>query len=128
MVQIGGYMFNINTKDTSIPIFEQIIQQVAKNIALGNLKPNEQIPTIRTLARELGVNPNTVSKAYHECEVAGLIYSVPGKGSFVSKQDNGIHSRIDSTYHTLDMILDNLRDLGEESDEILKHIRSYFND
>lgn len=121
-------MFNINTKDTTTPIFEQIIQQVAKNIALGILKPNEQIPTIRTLAKELGVNPNTVSKAYHECEVAGLIYSIPGKGSFVSKQDDGIITLVDSTYRTLDMTLNNLRDLGEQPHEILKYIRSYFND
>lgn len=125
---MGGFMFNINTKDTTTPIFEQIIQQVAKNIALGILKPNEQIPTIRTLAKELGVNPNTVSKAYHECEVAGLIYSIPGKGSFVSKQDDGIITLVDSTYRTLDMTLNNLRDLGEEPHEILKYIRSYFND
>lgn len=125
---MGGFMFNINTKDTTTPIFEQIIQQVAKNIALGILKPNEQIPTIRTLAKELGVNPNTVSKAYHECEVAGLIYSIPGKGSFVSKQDDGIITLVDSTYRTLDMTLNNLRDLGEETHEILKYIRSYFND
>lgn len=125
---MGGFMFNINTKDTTTPIFEQIIQQVAKNIALGILKPNEQIPTIRTLAKELGVNPNTVSKAYHECEVAGLIYSIPGKGSFVSKQDDGIITLVDSTYRTLDMTLNNLRDLGEEPNEILKYIRSYFND
>ncbi|MEG0327421.1 MAG: GntR family transcriptional regulator [Erysipelothrix sp.] len=121
-------MFNINTKDTTTPIFEQIIQQVAKNIALGILKPNEQIPTIRTLAKELGVNPNTVSKAYHECEAAGLIYSIPGKGSFVSKQDDGIMTLVDSTYRTLDMTLNNLKDLGEEPNEILKYIRSYFND
>lgn len=125
---MGGFMFNINTKDTTTPIFEQIIQQVAKNIALGILKPNEQIPTIRTLAKELGVNPNTVSKAYHECEVAGLIYSIPGKGSFVSKQDDGIITLVDSTYRTLDMTLNNLRDLGEQPNEILKYIRSYFND
>lgn len=125
---MGGFMFNINTKDTTTPIFEQIIQQVAKNIALGILKPNEQIPTIRTLAKELGVNPNTVSKAYHECEVAGLIYSIPGKGSFVSKQDDGIITLVDSTYRTLDMTLNNLRDLGEQPHEILKYIRSYFND
>ena len=51
---------------------------------LGVLDQNEQLPSVRALAREIGVNPNTVAKAYQELERQGIIYTVPGRGSFVS--------------------------------------------
>ncbi len=66
------------------PIYEQLIQKVSEMISAGALKPEEQLPSVRNLARELGVNPNTVQKAYQELERSGIIYSVAGKGSFIA--------------------------------------------
>ena len=66
-----------------IPIFEQIKAGLARLIYLGVLAPDEQLPTVRALAEQLGVNPNTVQKAYQQLEAASLIYPVTGRGSFV---------------------------------------------
>ena len=66
------------------PIYEQLYQNVVRLVSLGILAPNEQLPAVRTLAQQLGVNPNTVQKAYQMLERDGMICSVVGKGSFVS--------------------------------------------
>ena len=76
-------MFQINLKNGEA-IYLQLKEQVVKLACMGILKPNEQLPSVRVLARELGINPNTVAKAYQELENEKIIYSVSGKGSFVT--------------------------------------------
>lgn len=66
------------------PIYEQLILKMSEMISLGALAPDEQLPSVRALARDLGVNPNTVQKAYQELERDNVIYSVAGKGSFIA--------------------------------------------
>lgn len=66
------------------PIYEQLVLKMSEMIQLGALKPDEQLAPVRVLARDLGVNPNTVQKAYQELERRGIIYSVAGKGSFIA--------------------------------------------
>ncbi|MBC8584548.1 GntR family transcriptional regulator [Youxingia wuxianensis] len=66
------------------PIYEQLITKMSEMISLGVLSSGEQLPSVRALARDLGVNPNTVQKAYQELERNGIIYSVSGKGSFIA--------------------------------------------
>jgi len=75
-----------------IPIYQQIIEQILAQIAAGILSPDTQMPGVRNLAKDLGINPNTVVKAYNELERDGFIFSKPGIGSFVSKsyQNNTI--------------------------------------
>ena len=63
-----------------VPLYEQIIRLSM----LGILDENQQLPSVRALAREVGVNPNTVAKAYQQLEQQGIIYTVSGRGSFVS--------------------------------------------
>lgn len=70
------------------PIYEQLILKMSEMISLGALTPDEQLPSVRTLARDLGINPNTVQKAYQELERSGIIYSVAGKGSFIASGNN----------------------------------------
>lgn len=67
------------------PIFIQIKNQVNKFIEIGVLKPNDKLPSVRNLAQELGVNPNTVAKAYLELEQEGIVYTLNKKGVFVSE-------------------------------------------
>lgn len=67
-----------------IPLYEQLQEQIIRLSLLGVLGENEQLPSVRALARDVGVNPNTVAKAYQELERQGIIYTVTGKGSFVS--------------------------------------------
>src|SRR5262245_14567030 len=71
-------------KKTGVPIYRQIQDQIRYGIASGALQPGEQLPTVRALAVELSVNPNTVIKAYSELERDGVLTTEQGTGTFVA--------------------------------------------
>lgn len=78
------------------PIYEQIYKSVCSDIAKGILKEDDKLPGARTLAKELGLNPNTVAKAYSMLERDGIIYSAAGRGCFVARQNEGnAHKRLE---------------------------------
>lgn len=79
-------MYSIDLQSRT-PIYEQLYKKVVELIMKKELKPNDQIPSVRILAKDIGVNPNTVSKAYQQLEHDGIIYSLAGRGSFVAKID-----------------------------------------
>ncbi|NLK69983.1 MAG: GntR family transcriptional regulator [Clostridiales bacterium] len=79
-------MFDIDIQ-SRIPIYEQIYNKVIELIIKGILVENAQLPSVRNLSKELNVNPNTVAKAYQELERSKIIYSLSGRGSFVSEID-----------------------------------------
>jgi len=85
-------MFVIDYK-SGLPIFEQIYRGVVKLGAAGAFGEGGQLPSVRAVARELGVNPNTIQKAYAMLERDGVIYSVPGKGSFLAKPEAVLEKR-----------------------------------
>ncbi len=66
------------------PIYRQIVDQVKYLIVAGRLNPHDELPPVRTLARLLLINPNTVVRAYHDLEEAGLIYKRQGAGTYVA--------------------------------------------
>jgi len=68
---------------SGVPIYLQLIEQVKRSVALGILQAGEQLPTVKQLALDLTVNPNTVAKAYRDLEREGVIETAPGRGSFV---------------------------------------------
>jgi len=68
---------------SGVPIYLQIIEQIKRSVALGVLAPGEQLPTVKQLAVDLTVNPNTVARAYRELERDEVIETAPGRGSFV---------------------------------------------
>lgn len=76
-------MFTVNPR-SSIPLYEQLEQNIIGLIASGVLIADEQLPSVRNLARDLGLNPNTVQKAYSHLEDKGVIYQAAGRGSFVA--------------------------------------------
>lgn len=76
------FLINLQGKES---IYEQIRNQIIKFIENGVLKPNDKLPSCRALAADLGINPNTVNKAYSELEKNGYIYTLNKKGVFVSK-------------------------------------------
>ena len=78
-------MFNIDTR-SRIPIYEQLKDQIQNYVRVGILAADEQLPSIRGVAAQTGVNVNTVKRAFQELESEGVIYSVVGKGSFVSPE------------------------------------------
>ena len=76
-------MFLVNPKSKQ-PIYEQLVEQLRKQLFLGVVQAGQALPSVRQLATELGINPNTIQKAYRRMEAEGMIISVPGKGSFIS--------------------------------------------
>jgi len=77
-------MFSIDGK-SRVPIYEQIKNQIMEFILLGIFKPHEKLPSIRALALDAGLNVNTVKHAFLDLENSGVIYTLPGRGSFVDE-------------------------------------------
>lgn len=71
-----------------VPIYEQLKNKICEMAMIGELIPHDQLPSVRNFARDLGINPNTVQKTYQDLEREGIIYSVAGKGCFLS---DGLH-------------------------------------
>jgi GntR family transcriptional regulator len=69
---------------SGVPVYRQLIDQVQGAIATGALKPGDQLPTVRLVAVELAINPNTVSRAYREMEIRGILDTQQGTGTFIS--------------------------------------------
>ena len=78
---------------SGVPIYLQLIEQVKRSVALGILQAGEQLPTVKQLALDLTVNPNTIAKAYRDLERDGVIETAPGRGSFVRSDGAAASSR-----------------------------------
>jgi GntR family transcriptional regulator len=104
---------------SGVPIYLQLIEQVKRGVALGTLASGEQLPTVKALALELTVNPNTVARAYRDLERDGVIETSPGRGSFV--RNNGTASselRTDVAEPALDNAIRTAKGLGLNSNEV----------
>jgi GntR family transcriptional regulator len=71
-------------------VYQQVIDQVKRDIALGRLIKDEKLPTVRQLAAQLAINPNTIAKAYRQLEQEGIIVTKPGAGAFVANLDSNL--------------------------------------
>jgi len=107
---------------SKLPIYEQIQTQLLKLIVGGVLKENDQLPAVRTLAMELGVNPNTVQKAYAECERVGIIVSVIGKGSFVSSPSVSLQLYVKEKFRELKYLIQESLEFGLEPTMIINAV------
>ncbi|NBK97069.1 MAG: GntR family transcriptional regulator [Erysipelotrichia bacterium] len=87
MIQNGGKGMFVIKQSSKQPIFEQIVEQVIHFISINVLKPEDKLPSVRTLAQDLKVNPNTIVKAYSELENKGIIISSYKRGYFVANKD-----------------------------------------
>ncbi|MGM7724052.1 GntR family transcriptional regulator [uncultured Metabacillus sp.] len=76
-------MFQLDVRSRK-PIYEQLVDKIKELIINRILKPDEQLPSVRMLSSQLTVNPNTIQRAYRELENQGFLYSIKGKGNFVS--------------------------------------------
>ncbi|MHC1734946.1 MAG: GntR family transcriptional regulator [Erysipelotrichaceae bacterium] len=102
------------------PIYQQIREQVLAQIACGLLSPHQQLPGVRSMAIDLGINPNTVMKAYVELEREGFIYSVAGKGSYVSEPNGDVSVIRQEKLAEVKEVLSKLRPYGIPKEEIMK--------
>ena len=81
-------MFKLNYRDSQ-PIYGQIKDGLRHMIVTGVLEPGEKLPSVRAMAMDLAINPNTIHRAYSELEAEGFITSIPGKGSFAARRESG---------------------------------------
>ena len=102
-------MISLNYRD-SRPIYEQIKDGLRKLIVTGAMGPDEKLPSVRAMATQLSINPNTVPRAYNGLEGEGYIYSVPGKGSFAGRRQD----EADQDALRLEALLEKLRELVAE--------------
>ena len=72
------------------PVYQQIVDQVRRDIALDRLRTDDKLPTVRQLAAQLVINPNTIAKAYRQLEREGIISTRPGSGAFVAQLDTNL--------------------------------------
>lgn len=108
--------------DDDVPIYRQIVNQVRYLIASGVLEPDEELPPIRTLASQLKVTPNTVVKAYNELELAGLVRTRQGSGTFVSMRPSPLadRERKNVIEQRVDALLAEARQLGFSLEDLFK--------
>ena len=114
-------MLTLNYRD-SRPIYGQIKDGLRRLIVTGALEPDEKLPSVRSMAMDLAINPNTIQRAYAELEAEGFIYSVPGKGSFAARRlgaEAAREARRAALLERLRELLAELRYLNVTDSEIL---------
>ena len=115
----GIALITIDYKDPR-PIYEQIVERYEALIVRGILKPDEQMPSVREMAQELSLNPNTIQKAYSILELKGYIYSVKGRGNYVSPGTDAHDRKRESYREKLTACLREGIALGIRLDEIIE--------
>ena len=124
----GRRLLTLNYRD-SRPIYEQIKDGLRKLIVTGALQPDEKLPSVRSMATELAINPNTIQRAYGELEAEGYIYSIPGKGSFAAAVTEPLEIRRMELSAKLKDIVSELRYLNVTLEEVTALIKEgYKND
>ena len=103
----------------SRPMYQQVKDSLRRMILTGLLEPDEKLPSVRSLATQLAINPNTIQRAYAELEAEGYIYSVAGRGSFVSAGDGEHLRRIAELTGRLVPLLEELKSLGYTREQLL---------
>ncbi len=116
-------MISLDYKDKR-PLYEQISEKLKDLMAVGGLPENSQLPSVRSLAIDLSINPNTIQRAYAELEKQGYIYSIKGKGNFVADTERLQYLKIAELRSRLSSILEEAFRLGLSDEEILRLIKN----
>lgn len=114
-------MISINLRD-SRPIYEQVKDAFRRLIISGALSPEEKLPSVRELAAQLVINPNTIQRAYRELEAEGYINSIPGKGSFARPRGAVDSERARELLRRFDDTVNELLFLGVKPEELADRI------
>jgi GntR family transcriptional regulator len=120
-----GITFSLDGGD-GIPIYRQIIQQIEYAILSERLCPGDKLPTIRSLAVELKINPNTIARAYGELEIRGVLITQVGSGTYISdkKPQSGGEDRDRKIREVVSRFVQDMRDLGVDKKELTELIRN----
>ena len=102
------------------PLYQQVKDSLRRMMLTGLLPPDEKLPSVRSLATQLAINPNTIQRAYSELEAEGYIYSVTGKGSFAAAGGGERPRRIRELTQQLKPVLEELKTLGYTQEALLQ--------
>ena len=116
-------MVHLDYRD-SRPIYAQIVDGFREQITGGVLRPGEKLPSVRDLAAQLAINPNTIQRAYDALESEGYLCSVPGKGSFAAPNSGVDTGRRDALFQTFDQTAAELLFLGVNGEELWARVRA----
>ena len=120
-------MFQIDSF-SRVPVYEQIINQLEHFILIGILEADTQIPSVRNLSVSLSINPNTIQKAYAELDRNGIIYSVPGRGCFITKEAKDIlSSQKQEKLSNLKDLVSELKLAGLPLDKVIATVKEVYN-
>ncbi len=112
---------------SSIPIYQQVIDEIKGDIISGNLKPGDKLPSSRELAIKYAINPNTAARVYSEMESMGLSYTKRGIGTFVVDDHEVIQSlKQELIYRQFKELDEKLSNLGYHPEEIMEMLRDYY--
>lgn len=108
------------------PIYEQIVERFQMLILKGVLKPDDQMPSVRSLALQLSINPNTIQKAYAQLEQQGYIYPVKGRGNFISGSGQLAKQKKLSFFEDLKNLLLYGREIGISQEECRNYMNQFY--
>lgn len=108
------------------PIYEQVVERFETLIVSGVLEPDSQMPSVRALAMELSINPNTIQKAYAVLEQDGYIYPVKGRGNFVSGNEGLKKKKQDSIFASLRELVAKGKELHVPYDMFAEKVREFY--
>ena len=112
-------MITLNYRDAR-PIYEQVRDGLRRLIVSGAIADGDKLPSVRALATQLAINPNTIQRAYAELEAEGYVVSVTGKGSFVAEGDTQNTARRAELTGKLKPLLEELKNLGMTREELVQ--------
>lgn len=110
-------MISLNYRDPR-PIYEQIVDSVRRLVISGAMAPDDKLPSVRDLASQLAINPNTIARSYRELEAEGWIYSISGRGSYIAQRSEVEDSRRQDLLKQFDATGRELLFLGSSLEEL----------
>ena len=116
-------MIVLDLKD-SRPLYEQVVERFKHLILCGALPEDEKLPSVRNLAMELSINPNTIQKAYGELEREGFIYSVKGRGNFVAANSKLKEAKKEELKERILGLVREGESIGLTTEEIIEFLKS----
>lgn len=120
-------MFVIDNRDKR-PIYEQIVDKLSDLMVIGGLNTDDKLPSVRSMAMELSINPNTIQKAYLELERRGYIYSVKGIGSFVADIEAIRETKKKNIFEDLKEIVFRAKKVGINYDKFVEEVKNLYSD
>ena len=115
-------MLNLDYRDAR-PFYEQVRDNLRRLMVSGAIQEGEKLPSVRSLASNLAINPNTIQRAYESLEAEGYVYSIPGKGSFAAPRTGVDEERRDRLLGQFDSLTAELLYLGVTRDRLIARIR-----